>query len=188
MELRVVKKEGKRVKAYRLGDGGPVLEALERRGLIRRRADGRWEIFSREAVNGSGQLAETGDYVKLDGEGRPYPNAAAWFAANHRPLEGDEYEQVTKPLEAWTPAEPVSDAVRFLMEERGLVLDPAHPDRFFSAPLWGTLESAPRDAVLVFYRVERDGEGRVTDAEYNFVARPEFRRSYRVCGKKEEQR
>ena len=186
--MRVIKKEGKRVKAYRLGEGGPVLEELERRGLLRPLGDGVWEIFSREAVNGGGQLAKTGDYVKLDGDGCPYPNAAAFFAENHRRLAGDEYEQLPKPLEAWTAREPVSDAVRFLMAEKGLVLDPDHPERYFTAPLWGTLESAAEDAVVVFYRVDRDGEGRVTDAEFNFVARPEFERSYRVLEEGEEPR
>ena len=186
--MRVIKKEGKRVKAYRLGDESPVLDDLERRGLLLRRNDGAWEIFSREAVNGSGQLAKTGDYLKLDGDGCPYPNDAAFFAENHRPLGGDEYEQLPKPLEAWTAREPVSDAVRFLMAEKGLVLDPDRPDRYFTAPLWGTLESAAEDAVVVFYRVDRDGEGRVTDAEFNFVARSEFERSYRVLEDGEEER
>ena len=179
--MRVIKKEGKRVKAYRLGDGSPVLEDLERRGLLLRRADGLWEIFSREAVNGGGQLAKTGDYVKLDGDGCPYPNDAAFFKENHRHAAGDEYEQLPKLLDAWSVEEGENDLICFLMAEKGLVLDPAHPERFFSAPLWGTLESAARDAVVVFYRVDRDGDGRVTDAEFNFVARSEFERDYLVC-------
>ena len=86
------------MKAYRLGDESPVLDDLERRGLLLRRNDGAWEIFSREAVNGSGQLAKTGDYLKLDGDGCPYPNDAAFFAENHRPLGGDEYEQLPNEM------------------------------------------------------------------------------------------
>ena len=50
----------------------------------------------------------------------------------------------------------------------------------YRARLWGAELSAPRDAVLVFYRVERDEGGAIVDMRYNFVAREEFDKSYRI--------
>ncbi len=179
--MRVIKKEGKHVRAWRLGSDSPVLSGLLEAGLIRKRAGGVYEVFSREAVNGSGQLAREGDYIKLDSEGHPYPNSAEFFLANHRQLCGDEYEQLPKPLEAWELTEKETDVIRFLREHKGLEIRPEEEARCFTAPLWGTLESAARDAVLVFYSVERDADGAVTDVDFNFVARSEFEKSYRCC-------
>ena len=68
--------------------------------------------------------------------------------------------------------------IRFLKEHKGLVICPEDPDRYFTAPLWGTLESAGANAVIVFYRVERDVNGSILDVDFNFVAHVEFEKSY----------
>ena len=182
--IKVLKKNGKRVEAYRLGDAEPVLQRLMEEGKLRVLADGTYEVFSREAVqagSGRGEIAGAGDYVKIDSGGYPYPNDAAFFEKNHRSLGGTVYEQIPQPLQAWTAEEPMCPEVAFLVEKKGLVLDERDPDRYFSAVLWGTREAAARDAVLVFYQVDYAPDGSVQDADYNFVARTEFEKTYTVC-------
>jgi hypothetical protein len=44
--------------------------------------------------------------------------------------------------------------------------------------LFGTLESAARDAVIVFYAIRRDDAGRITDADFNLVDREAFEQTY----------
>ncbi len=178
--MKVIKKEGKHIRAYRLGSKSPVLDKLIAGGRIVKRPDGSYEVFSREAVNGSGQLAREGDFIKLDSDGYPYPNDTGFFLENHRYIADDEYEQFPKPLDAWSLAEEETDVIRFLKEHKGLVIRPEKPQRCFTAPLWGTLESAASDAVIVFYSVERDENGAVTDVDFNFVARSEFEKSYQL--------
>lgn len=48
-----------------------------------------------------------------------------------------------------------------------------------SFPLGADL-SAASDATLVFYSVDRDESGAITDISFNFVAKPEFEASYTV--------
>lgn len=150
------------------------------RGLLRPLPGGDYEVFSLEAVNGSGQRAHAGDYVKLDEKGGPYPNRAVDFEAHHTPASDGEYFQRSVILEAWSPEEPMCGEVEFLIREKGLVLDPAHPERYYTAPLWGTVESVPREGVLVFYRIDRRENGEISDAEFNFVDREVFDRTYSV--------
>lgn len=178
--LKVIKKKGRLVKAYRLGDKNEVLDLLIREGKLRDCGGGMFEVFSREARNGSGELARTGDYIKLDTGGVPYPNAADFFLAGHRHIEGDLYEQTPVPLDAWTANEPMCGEIRFLVERKGLRIDAAHPERYFSAPLWGTELTAAEDAVIIFYSIMRDRDGKILDADFNFVARDEFERTYDI--------
>lgn len=178
--MKVIKKEGKHIRAYRLGSESPILDKLIAGGQIVKCPDGSYEVFSREAVNGTGQLAQEGDYIKLDSEGYPYPNYAKFFQNNHRHIAGDEYEQLPKPLEAWSLAEEETDVIRFLKEYKGLIIRPEDPKRYFTAPLWGTLESAASNAVIVFYSVERDESSEVLNVDFNFVARIEFEKNYCV--------
>ena len=181
--IDIIKKQGKPVQACRLGGSSPLLERLMAQGTLRALPDGSFEVFSQEAVlagSGRGQRASSGDYIKIDGAGFPYPNSCEFFQKNHRHIEGDTYEQIPAPLKAWTAEEPLCPEVKFLIREKGLVLNEAHPKRFFSAVLWGTPESAPRDAVLVFYELSYGADGAVTDAVFNFVVQSEFRDTYRI--------
>ena len=181
---KAIKTKGKSVFAYRLGDRSAVVEQLMREGKIAVLENGDFEIFSQEAVNGGsghGQVANADDYVKIDSMGYPYPNDAEFFAANHRHIAGDEYEQLPKELDAWTEDEPMCPEIEFLVREKGLLLDETDPARYFSALLWGTMEAAAKDAVLIFYHIDRDAEGAILDAEFNFVERSEFEKTYRFC-------
>ena len=160
-----VKSKKKIVKAYPLGAGHPMEAQLVEEGAIRRLPDGRYELFSQEAVNGHGEIACAGDYFKVDtvdGRHFPYPNSREYFVANHTHLGGDE------PLEE----------VRWLVDTGRLTLKPGDPSHFFNAFLWGADLSAAADATLIFYSVDRDADGAITDASFNFVAKHEFEAGY----------
>ena len=178
-----VKSKKKIVKAYPLGAGHPMEVLLIEEGAIRRLPNGSYALFSQEAVNGQGQLAQEGDYFKvdtIDGKHYPYPNDREFFLNNHTHLQGDEYEQVNKPLLIWQSGDELSEEVRWLVDTGRLTLKPQDPVRYFSAFLWGAALSAADDATLVFYSVDRDENGCITDVSFNFVAKQEFEASYSI--------
>ena len=180
-----VKTKKKIVLAYPLGAGHPMETLLIEEGAIRRLSDGSYELFSQEAVNGHGQIAWPGDYFKvdtIDGRHFPYPNSREYFMSNHTHLRGDEYEQLNKPLLIWQAEDDLTEEIRWLVDTGRLTLKPQEPDRFFNAFLWGADLSAAADATLVFYSVDRDENGCITDISFNFVARPEFEASYAILG------
>lgn len=176
----VIKNSGKVVQAYRLGESHAVLSRLIEEGKIREIDGGCYEIFSQEAVNGTGETARRGDYIKIDSAGFPYPNDAEFFLKNHLYLSGDDYEQIPKPLLAWTVDDNMCEEIEFLQKEKGLVINEESIEKYFSAPLWGSVLSAGKDAVIVFYRINRDENGLITDVDFNFVKREEFEKTYRI--------
>lgn len=181
--LRIKKKCGKIVQAYKLGATHVVLEQLMKMGKVVDLKDGSYEFFSLEAVNsesGHGQVAYAGDWVRLDSAGFPYPSKDDWFQNNMRHIFGDDYEQVPKELMGWTADMEMCPEIDFLIQEKGLRLDENSFDKYFSAVLWGNPEAANRNAVLVFYGISYADDGTITDAEYNFVERQEFNRTYDV--------
>lgn len=175
-----VKLQGKRVRAWELGAGSNMEQQMIREGKIRRAGEG-YLLFSREAVNGQGQYASTGDYFKVDGDGYPYPNDREWFHANHRHMTGDEYEQIPKPLGIWGIGDGADERIDWLTGQGKLVFRENDPARHFNARLWGADLSAAEDATVVFYGVERDDRGEISDISFNFVAREEFLRTYTLC-------
>lgn len=175
-----IKLQGKQVFAYELGAGNPVEAELIRKGAIRREGDS-YALFSREAVNGQGQMAKKGDFFKLDGDGYPYPNDREWFFANHRYVGGDVYEQLPKPLEIWEAEDGDHPLIHWLVAQGKLRICREDRERFFNARLWGADLSAAKDAVVVFYGVERKEAGEIADISFNFVAREEFDRTYSYC-------
>lgn len=181
--LRIKKKHGKIVQAYKLGTKHEQLEQLIAEGKIIDLENGSFEVFSQEAVkseSGHGQVAYAGDWIRLDGAGYPYPSKDDWVQDNMRHISGDNYEQISKELMGWTADMEMCPEIEFLIREKGLKFDKKSFDKYFSAILWGNLEAADRDAVLVFYSVSYNDDGAVTDAEYNFVERKEFDRTYDV--------
>ena len=178
-----VKNKRKIVQAYPLGVGHPMEAALIAEGAIRLRGDGSYELFSQEAVNGSGQIAQPGDYFKvdtIDGRHFPYPNSREFFLENHIHLTGDEYEQKNKPLLIWQSGDDMTEEVRWLVEQNRLTLKPEDPAHYFNAFLWGADLSAASDATMIFYSVDRDADGRIVDASFNFVAKREFDDCYTI--------
>lgn len=177
---KVIKNKGKVVKAYQLGSDNVVIKELMENGKICDLGNGRYEIYSQEAVNGAvgGEKAQHGDWIKVDGSGCPYPNDKAYFEANHRHIENDTFEQLPKPLLAWDNKLEVCPEIAFLVEKKGLVIDKTSVDQRYSAELWGTKEVAAADAIIVFYSISYDEAGSVTDCDWNFVGRGEFDRTY----------
>lgn len=181
-----IKRARRRIRAYQLGSGSAMEQQLLREGCIRQRADGTYELFSQEAVNGQGEIARAGDYFKVDevdGRHYPYPNARAFFEANHRLLDAAQnlYEQKNGPLPVWQKGDPAVPELQFLLDSGRLQLHPDCPQRYFCAQLWGTVLSAPEDASLLFYRIDRAADGTITDAEFNFVDPVIFARDYCIC-------
>lgn len=174
---KVIKKQGKIVSAYKLGEPNVVLKNLIRDKKIIDLQDGRYEVLSREAINsgsGHGQIACVGDWVRLDSDGFPYPNTNKWFQTNLCHVSGDNYEQIPKPLSAWTADQGMCPEIEFLLKEKGLIINERDPDKFLYAVLWGNPEVAAKDSVLVFYSITYGEKESVQDAEYNFVAKKEF--------------
>ena len=167
-----------RVRAWELGAGSDMEKEMLLCGKIIAHPDGTYELFSLEATEEKGQMAKAGDYFKVDSYGCPYPIVKAYFLANHRHIQGDLYEQIPRPLDAWKAEDGMCDEIEYLIAHKGLVIDEASDDKYFTAPLYGAIESAARDAVIVFYELSRDKFGRISDIMYNFVDRKEFDRIY----------
>lgn len=180
-----VKSKKKIVKAYCLGAGSTMEEMLIAEGAIKKREDGTYELFSQEAVNGSGEIADIGDYFKVDtvnGRHFPYPNSREFFEENHTFIAEDEYEQKNKPLAFWQASDPMCDEIRYLIQNGKLTLKPEDPAHYFNAFLWGANLSAAKDAAVVFYKIDKNESGEITDISFNFVAAEEFDASYEICG------
>ena len=181
---KVIKNKGKIVNAYQLGSDNAVIKELIKNGKICYLGDGKYEVHSQEAINGGirGETAATGDWIKLDSTGNPYPNAKEFFEANHRYIDGDTFEQLPKSLMAWDEKLERCPEVEFLLTNKGLVIDKSSSDRRYTAELWGTTEVAAEDAIIVFYSISYDDSGNIIDCDWNFIGRGEFDKTYSVIG------
>lgn len=171
--------KNKIVQAYELGAGSEMEKKLIAEGKIVVTEDG-YELFSQEAVNGTGEKAIPGDFFKLDSTGYPYPNERKWFFEHHRHLQGNDYQQLGKPLFIWQYGDPVSEELLYLLKTEKLHLNNNVHDRYFEAVLSGALLNAPRNATVVFYSVDRDENGKIIDISFNFVAKKEFETDYQI--------
>ena len=178
--MRKAKKKALIVQAYRLGDKSSVIDKMIMEGKIKPKENGSFEVFSQEAKDGTGEIAHAGDYIKLDSSGKPYPNSAEFFEKNHRHLAREFYEQKSKVFPVWMAGDDMCPEIKFLIEHKQLTFHEEDPEKYFQAPLWGADLSAAEDAVIVFYSIERDGSGEIRDAEFNFVVRDEFDKTYEL--------
>jgi len=179
MSRYAVKKVTKR-QAWELGAGSDMEKELILRGKILELSDGRYEVFSLESTEGKGEIAFAGDFFTVDSRGFPSPSKRSWFLDNHKHLEGDWYIQDAKPLMIWCKEDPETEEMRYIIDSGKLHINTDDTGRCFSAELWGSTETAPSDAVIVFYEVARDEEGQITDVDFNFVDREYFENNYRV--------
>lgn len=177
---KAMKKAGKNVRAYRLGEGTPMERKMLAEGKIRVKNGGVYELFSQEAKGGTGEMAVPGDYFKVDSSGFPYPNKKDWFEENHKHIDGDEYMQFPKPVDIWEASMPVCEEIQYLLAAERLKINEEDTKNYFSAFLWGTHLTAARDAVIVLYSVDRDEDGKINDVDFNFVARDEFEKTYTI--------
>lgn len=174
-----VKIQGKQVFAWTLGKNSEKEKQLIADGKIVMCADGSYELFSQEALSGHGEKARAGDWFKVDSKGFPYPLNASFFEKNHRHIEGDRFEQIPRPVNVWFCGDEIDDLIRFIMERKSMEINPDNPDAYFSAPLWGTILTAKKDAAVVIYSIKRE-ENTITDIDFNFVEREEFEKTYRI--------
>ena len=180
---KIIKKQGKIVEAYRLGEDNVLFKNLQKENKLLDLHNGKYEVFSQEAVNsesGHGQVAEKEDWIRLDSAGYPYPCTDEWFKENMRHIEGDKYEQIPKPLMAWDCTQHMCQEILFLIEKKGLKIDENSQQKYYSAILWGNPEAAAKNAVIVFYDISYDQDGMIVDAEYNFIERGEFNKTYNI--------
>ena len=183
--MRRARKKPVRVNAYRLGEQSEGLDRLIKEGLVSQSDDGTFEVHTMETKDEKGETAHAGDYVKLDAAGRPYPNKAEFFEKNHRHIDGDQYEQFPKDREVWMMGDAMCPEVEFLIEQGRLELHKEDPEHYFQGTGWGTKLTASSDAVLVFYEIKRNVGGNIVDAEFNFVDREMFEKTYELIRDKE---
>lgn len=175
-----IKKEQKIIKAYELGKETAMEKRLIEEEKIMKKSDKIYEIFSQEAVNGRGEISKKGDFFKLDSSRYPYPNSREFFFENHQIIneEKNEYIQKVKPIQYYIAEDGMTEELKFLIEKKGLVIDKKSYNRYYTAFLWESNLSAAKDAVLVFYNIVRNTEGKIEDIEFNFVERNEFDKTY----------
>ena len=184
--MRWAKKKEVLLRAWQLGADSPMERELIGMGRIVPRDDGTYELFSLEATGRVGQIARRGDYFKVDPPGCPYPNERAFFERSHVHVEGDLYRQISSPVPVWMDGDAPCVEVDWLLSRGILRRHPEDAEHFYSATLWGTRETAARDAVLVFYAIERDADGAIRHIEFNFVDRKTFERTYELLERSEQ--
>lgn len=178
--MRWAKKRLVRLHAWQLGKDTPMEKKMIMEGRIVKREDGCYEVFSLEATGPVGEIAQPGDYFKVDSTGYPYPNGKSFFEKKHRQIEEDWYEQISEPVQIWSANDSMCEEIQFLLSTGQLSIHPDDPTHYYSAKLWGTEETAAKDAVIVFYEIERDGEGIIQDINFNFVERSVFENTYEL--------
>ena len=162
--------------AFQLGTPCALSQKLMNAQLLLPLPEGLWEIKTREAAL-QGEIAKTGDYIKLDSIGMPYPVEKDWFESNHKQQEDGLYLQQAKPKKAWCKDEMMCEEIRFLVNEDLLQWD---RKTGFCAYLWGTWQTAAPNAVVVFDEVKTDDQGKIQGVDFHFVAQEEFHATYEI--------
>lgn len=174
----LVQKTACQVRAWCLGEDSPMERQLTAQGKIRREGD-HYRVMSQENST-EGQIVPAGDYIKVDSTGAPYPNSREFFLQNHTHIEGDLYSQSQPVLKAWCRREEMCPEVEYLLGSGRLRIDPEHPDRYFSAFLWGAELHAAGDAVIIFDHRETPEE--LSSMGFRFITREEFGLTYKIVG------
>lgn len=168
------------VTAYCLGKDNHKLEVYKENGQLKQLDENTYEIFSQEVHGGKGEVAYAGDFVKIDVEGRIYPNSAAYFLKNHIYLRDFEYEQIPVLLDAWTIKEEMCEEIEYLIREKGLVINHCNKDQCYKVSVNDTILSAGLDDMIVFYEIVRDEKGDIQDIDYHFVKKTIFDQTYQI--------
>ena len=162
--------------AFQLGTDCPLSKKLIDAGLLSPEQGMLWRIKTREATK-EGELMQTGDYIKLDSIGMPYPVKRDWFEAHHTPVAPGLYLQNLEPKHAWCQDEPMCDEIQFLLRKGLLQWDAATG---FGAELWDTWQTADSDAIIIFDQVQTDSTGKILQVDFHFVAADEFSVTYDI--------
>ena len=127
-----------------------------------------------------GQLAQAGDYFKVDSTGAPYPNSREFFLLNHTHIEEDWYWQSSPVLKGWCREEEMCPEVEYLIRSGRLRIDENDPERYYNAFLWGAELHAASDAVIIFDHRETPED--LSSIGFRFITREEFCLTYRIVG------
>jgi hypothetical protein len=176
MIVMIVIKKVVPMPAFQLGTPCAIAQKLMDAQLLLPLPEGVWEVRTREARQ-QGEIAQTGDYIKLDSIGMPYPVEKDWFESNHKQQEDGLYLQKAQPTKAWCTDELMCEEIRFLVNEDLLQWD---RKTGFGAQLWGTWQTAGPDAVIVFDEVKTDCDGKIQQVDFHFVASDEFAATYEI--------
>lgn len=178
---RAIKKSGKLVKAYRLGDSHSVTRKLIKEGKICQIDKNTFELYSQEASNGIGEIARRGDWYKLDSANCPYPNSRDYFEAHHKFISIDQYEQIPEEVYTWNlERDGLCQEAEYLLKTGKLIINEEDEKHYYNAELWGTFLSAAKDAIIVFYKILKNKEGIIEEVDFNFVEKSEFYETYKV--------
>ena len=169
-----------RVQAWELGTGSGMEKEMLRSGRIIAHTDGTYEVFTLESMGEKGESASAGDFFKVDERGFPCPSKRESFLQNHRRLADDWFVQAAQPLKIWRLGDPECEELRYLLESGLLTVHPEDKKHCFSASLWGTVETAAADAVIVFYSVKRDPGRTISAVDFNFVDAEYFSTHYQI--------
>lgn len=174
----LVQKKARQVHAWCLGAGSEEERRLTALGKIRLEADGTYRIFSQENDT-EGQIAQPGDYFKVDSTGAPYPNSRDYFLNNHTHIEGNCYLQTSPVLKGWTLDAPMCPEINYLLGSGKLMVDESSDSHYFTAFMWGVWLHAARNAVIIIDSVTESG-GKIVDAAFHFITREEFDLTYQI--------
>lgn len=173
--MREVRKYDICVKAFELGCGSQMESDFISQGLIRKHED-HYEIHSRESKD-SGEVAYTGDYVKIDKSNNPYPNDRERFLSHHKKVGENEYCQYPEVIWSWQFGDESDDVIDYLLSSNKLIINEASYDRFYEAELWGTTLTAKKIDIILIYSVDRDGD-QIISVDFNLIAKEEFDKTY----------
>lgn len=176
-----VKKNSRPVVAFQLGNGCSEEKDLIEKNKLKKLPDDQYEVFTRESGAVSGQKCDSGDYIKIDTAGYPYPVKKDVFEQMHTLYKG-KWIQLSEVRSAWycdLGSEDECEEMRFLLSNGKIEISKSSYDCYFSSnDQWETTLSAAKDAVIVFRNIERELNGSIISVNFSFVARDEFLRTY----------
>lgn len=179
-----VRKKQKIVKAYSLADLlDPMVKKMIEEKKIVPLKDGTFEVFSQEVIQAGskhGELASSIDHFRLDSSNQPYPIHKNYFDSHYLPVSENDYQIAGIPTLAWDVNELMSEEIEFLLQNKGLVINKSDPNKYFQAPLWGTMEAADIHAKVLFYSIDRSDDGEIRDVNFNFITEDEFMETYEI--------
>lgn len=176
--MRKAIKSGIPMEAYPLDSTAPKMQQLLKEGKIRKVNHQQYAVYSQEAINGEGEIAQAHDYVKIDNSGYPYPNKKEWFESRHTRVGENLYLQNPIEVLVWQAWDPVSEEIDYLIQSGKLILNKEDESHYYNSFLFGANLSAPITAYLVIFSVERAEDGNIRNIDFNFVAADYFEKYY----------
>lgn len=173
--MKKVKKTNVWVKAFELGCENSLEQKYIDNGKIVKHNE-YYEVHSTETT-GEGEIAQRGDYVKIDQADNPYPNKREIFLKHHKHIDENKYEQFPQILWSWQYGDTEDDVIDYLLCNGRLKINPESEDCFYQAQLWGTTLSAKKNDIILIYDVQRDRDT-IINVDFNLIDKQEFDKTY----------